>query len=318
MVVEETALAQLDFAVGQAIASARSDNTRRSYACQWDAWSRWCGEANVVDLPGDPENVARYLTWLAHRGAAVATVRLAATAIATGHRDAGVPDPCAHQGVRLTLKGLARQFARPQRQAAPLGMDALNAVRATASLPRVGRGGRLESLEAAAERGSVDIALVCALSDAGLRRSEAAALVWGDINKVEPDGSGRLTVRRSKTDQTAEGRVVALTPSTVRALEAIRPAVDPETGEDLEDIEERPVFGLSDSQIGRRVKQATIAAGLGPDFSGHSGRIGLAHRMAQAGAPTSAVMKQGRWESPTMVARYTRHEEAGLALRWLQ
>ena len=46
------------------------------------------------------------------------------------------------------------------------------------------------------------------------------------------------------------------------------------------------VFGLSESQIARRVKAVARAAGL-PDwefFSGHSGRVGMARRMAQNGA----------------------------------
>ena len=44
-----------------------------------------------------------------------------------------------------------------------------------------------------------DLALVAALSDAGLRRSEASSLTWGDVQRWD-DGSGRITVIRSKTD----------------------------------------------------------------------------------------------------------------------
>ena len=35
-----------------------------------------------------------------------------------------------------------------------------------------------------------------------------------------------------------------------------------------------PVFGLSASQIGRRIDAAAKAAGLGEGFTGHSGRVG--------------------------------------------
>ena len=61
------------------------------------------------------------------------------------------------------------------------------------------------------------------LSDGGLRRSEAAALTWGDVQRWD-DGSGRITVVRSKTDTEAQGAVVAITPTAMRALDAIRPA----------------------------------------------------------------------------------------------
>ena len=42
------------------------------------------------------------------------------------------------------------------------------------------------------------------LSDAGLRRSEASSLAWGDVQRWD-DGSGRITVIRSKTDAEAQG-----------------------------------------------------------------------------------------------------------------
>ena len=44
-----------------------------------------------------------------------------------------------------------------------------------------------------------------------------------------------------------------------------------------------PVFGLSASQIGRRVTAAAKAAGLGDGFTGHLGRVGMTQDMAAAG-----------------------------------
>ena len=47
------------------------------------------------------------------------------------------------------------------------------------------------------------------------------------------------------------------------------------------------MFGLSESQIARRVKVIAKAAGLTDWelFSGHSGRVGMARRMAQERCP---------------------------------
>ena len=81
-----------------------------------------------------------------------------------------------------------------------------------------GPGGWLESPAQARRRGLVDIALCRVLSDADLRRSEAAALVWDDVARWD-DGSGRLTVGRSKTD--AEARTVYLTPA-LRSMRCTR------------------------------------------------------------------------------------------------
>ena len=47
--------------------------------------------------------------------------------------------------------------------------------------------------------------LVAVLSDAGLRRSETSSLTSGDVQRWD-DGSGRITVIRSKTDVEAQGR----------------------------------------------------------------------------------------------------------------
>ena len=100
------------------------------------------------------------------------------------------------------------------------------------------------------------------------------------------DGSGRITLIRSKADAEAQGVVVAITPAAMAALSAIRTA-----GVGGGEVK---VFGLSESQIARRVKTIAKAAGLEnwEYFSGHSGRGG-------------------------MVGRYTRGETAGSALRYL-
>ena len=73
------------------------------------------------------------------------------------------------------------------------------------------------------------------------------------------------------------------------ALDAIRPAGV--SGDEK-------VFGLSESQIARRVKVIAKAAGLADweFFSGHSGRVGMARCMAQNGAPSHEIERQGRWK----------------------
>ena len=160
-------------------------------------------------------------------------------------------------------------------------------IRLTAVQPRKARP-RLRDGEQAAERGKFDLALVAVLSDAGLRRSEASSLTWGDVQRWD-DGSGRITVIRSKTDAEAQGAVVAITPAAMGALSAIRPD-GVGSGE--------KVFGLSESQIARRVKVIAKAAGLEnwEYFSGHSGRVGMGplhpRRVRRIGAAISLI---ARW-----------------------
>ena len=214
--------------------------------------------------------MARYLAARANSGASVATLRLATSAIAKAHEWAKLESPCRDPGVRASLKGWGRRLAKPQRQSGALTADVLAVIRLTAVQPRR-RGRGIETAEQAEQRARFDVALVAALSDAGLRRSEAAALTWGDVQRWD-DGSGRITVIRSKTDVEAQGAVVAITPAAMNALDAIRPAC---AGGEVK------VFGLSESQIARRVKMIAKAAGLA-DWEFFSGpqrarRHGQAH-----------------------------------------
>ena len=253
--------------------------------------------------------MARYLAARAGDGATIATLRLATSAIAKAHEWAKQESPCRDPGVRASLKGWGRRLAKPQRQSGALTADVLAVIRLTAVQPRK-RGRGFETPDQAAKRGKFDLALVAVLSDGGLRRSEASSLTWGDVQRWD-DGSGRITVIRSKTDIEAQGAVVAITPAAMEALSAIRPAG---AGSEVK------VFGLSESQIARRVKVIARAAGLADweFFSGHSGRVGMARRMAQNGAPTHEIERQGRWkQGGGMVGRYTRGETAGSALRYL-
>ena len=57
------------------------------------------------------------------------------------------------------------------------------------------------------------------MSDALLRASEVAAVGTSGIDS-ESDGSGRLAIRRSKTDQEAEGALCYLTPAMMTGLDA--------------------------------------------------------------------------------------------------
>ena len=283
---------------------ALAPNTRRAYGSALAAWARWADLQGVDALAASPFAVRAYLQERSEEGAGISSLRLTVAALRKAQALAGAEPTAQDQVVADTISGLARQAHAP-RQAYALTAEALAVIAATACRPRVGRGGRMERPEQARRRGLVDIALCRALSDAGLRRSEAAALRWDSFARWE-DGSGRLTVRRSKTD--AEARTVYLTPASVAALGAIRPA-GAHGG--------RSVFGLSAASISRRVRAAAAAAGLGPGFSGHSGRVGMARRMAAAGAPTHEIMAQGRWKTARMVEVYTRAEEAGRAAKWL-
>lgn len=287
-------------AVRAAAADSLSPDTRRAYGAQWKQWERWATEQGFDVLPARPEHVAAYLVHRAETSSA-ATVRASRAGIGAVHRAGGHADPTAHAGVRKVLRGLARRTnGHHQRQAAALTSDALAAVRATASLPRR-RGRGIETPDQARARGAVDVAICAVLRDAMLRRSEAAALRWADV-EFRSDGSARLSVVRAKGGADDLPQVAYAGPGAAKALRNIRPAdVDPAAR----------VFGLGPAQIARRVRDAAKAAGLEGAFSGHSGRVGMARDLVAAGASVAAVQVAGAWKSARMPAHYARAELAG-------
>lgn len=295
--------------------SSVSDNTSVMYNSAWRSFRTWAQARGALDMPASPPLAAAYLAHLAEeRGLSVATVRLHKAALAAAHRSAGHADPTDNEPVRQIMKGIARAHGKPQRQARPLTAEALAAVKATAGTPRPfgGQGKGRESAQRASWRARVDLALLATLRDGLLRRSEAALLTWGDI-EFRDNGSALVTLRRSKTDQEAEGVVLYVGKEAAQALLAIRPApelLDPNT----------KVFGMSTRHIGNRVRTAAKAAGLGDGYTGHSGRVGMAQDLVKSGVELPALMTAGRWKSSKMPARYTERQAAdrGAVARYYQ
>ena len=294
-------------AVDAGLRDAKAPNTRRVYASAWHEFNVWALANGRQSSPAEPQTVALYLGRLAADGRAMATIEQARAAISHAHAAEGTAkgdNPARHPVVAEVVKGWRNQAPAPK-QASALIAEALARIRETARLPRRGRVGRMETTAAALARAAVDLAIIGVMADGGLRRSEAAALAWGDV-EFWLDGTARLTVQKGKNQP--DPATVAVTETTARALRGIQPdGADPAA----------PVFGLTGEALANRVRDAARAADLGEDFSGHSGRIGMARRMVAAGAPTAAVLHQGRWKHGDMVARYTRGEAAGEALKWL-
>ena len=301
--------------IQDALDSSTSANTRRAYNQAWRRFEAWAANrGHGHPLPATPELVAAFLAELGEEGKSVATLRLTKSALAAVHRSTGHQDPTDNEGVRKVMAGIARVNSRPPRQAKPLTETALAALKATAMQPRrhQGRAVRGENAWDARRPGQVDVALLSVLRDGLLRRSEAAALTWADI-ELRENGTGLINVRRSKTDPEGEGITLYLGRDAVAALRAIQPAgelLDPKT----------PVFGLAQQQIGRRVKAAAKAAGLGEGFSGHSGPVGMAQDLVKSGVELPALMTAGRWKSSKMPARYTERQAAdrGAVARYYQ
>ena len=298
---DTSALSSTDQArIQKTLDGSRSAATRRIYAGEWAQWAQWATKQRIQPAPADPVFIAAWLTERAEAGASMPTIKVLRSALGAVHRDNGMPDPTASEGIKRLIAGMAQRYTRPPRQACGLTRACLGAIQATAGFPRLLPGGRLENPSHAEARGRLDVALVATMRDGLLHRSEAAAITWDDVQLAD-DGSGRLTVHRSKTDPNGKEVARCLCRPTMHALAAIRPA------------KPRPctlVFGLSGQQICRRIRAAAQAAGLEGDFTSESPRLGMAMDLAAAGCELPALITANRWGSASLMAQYRRSETA--------
>ena len=161
--------------------SAYSENTRRCYDAQYRQFVQWCEEKGKWRelAPAYPtEAVCEYLQARAERGICSSTLLTIRAAIAAHTREAGLPDPTRHDSVRRLLHGAKQLRAGDRRPATGLTRQHMRKI-APIATPK-------------------QWALLCLMRDCLLRRSEAAAARWRDL-ECEPDGTtGHFTVPYSK------------------------------------------------------------------------------------------------------------------------
>ena len=161
--------------------------------------------------------------------------------------------------------------------------------------------------------GARDAAIVATASDALLRVGELAALRVEDL-ETRDDGSGRLIIRHSKTDQEGVGAVLFLgAPTLGRMLTWINDA-NIATGPLFRQVRENGFVtkkGLSPHSIRAIIQRCAYDAGIDGKVRGHSLRVGSAQSLARAGAGLVEMQTVGRWKSSMMPARYAQAELAG-------
>lgn len=255
---------------------ARSPATQRAYRFALKRLN-----ATLAGRPLTDATLAEHVSRLAADGMAPASIALAAAAAAFLARVAGWPNP------RGTMTADALRIAqrdhanRGRGQAKPITAEQAAEIIAIAR-----KEGRL-----------IDAAIVGLLFQAALRRSEAAALQWRDIEPAtNTPGAFLIRVRRSKTDQTGDEADIRMVKNgAADALAAICPdGADPDAR----------VFGLNPQSIGRRFAAAARAAGI-EGVTAHSGRVGHASELTARGASTTEVMLSGGWKTARMVAHYS-------------
>jgi integrase len=281
-----------DAEVRHYLTQALSDNTRRAYRTDMDHYRAWGGM-----IPADPESIAHYLSVHAEC-LACATLQRRLVAIGKAHTVQGFSDPTKTEIVKLTLRGIRRVHGKPQTQVSPILKDDLIVM--LSHTPDTTKGKR-------------DRALLMLGFCGALRRSELVAVQMEDL---EFSSQGIvLTLPRSKTDQTGQGRKIGIP----RGRGRLCPVQSVNDWLTHSGAERGPVFrgvskggvisadSLSDRAVADIVKNYAEKAGLDPArYSGHSLRAGLATSAAQNGVSSWKIRQQTGHRSEMMLSRYIR------------
>ena len=254
-------------------------------------------EASGRSIPASPAAIAEYIAEMAETHT-VATIQRRLAGLSKAHRAHGLGDPTKAEIVGSTLRGIRRSLGMAQREAKALLRDDLFAALTI-------MGNRPIDVR--------DKALLLIGFAGAFRRSELVGLDWADIEHVRQGLV--IHLRRSKTDQTGQGRKIGIPNGRTRWC----PVLLLDQWQAISGATTGPVFRSMDSsgyaspdRLSREavsiiVKKRVAAAGFDPErYSGHSLRAGLATSAAMAGASSWKIRQQTGHASDDMLARYVR------------
>ena len=296
--------------VRQLLRASVAPETRRAYASRLKRFFAWCETEGISTVfPTPQEILAAYVASLANSGAAPATIEQILAAIAAAHRAEGAPSPTETLLVKKTLKGYRREHG-----AAPTSRkDAATVEVVRMLLAATARDDSPKNIRDAA---------IISLGFAGaFRRSELSALDIEDLKWTVRNGEEVLilNVRRSKTDQEAQGMQKAIFPGRD---EAASPTALLKRWLSLVEPQEGPLFRrvlksgqVTDERLSAQsmrlvVLQAASTAGLSLDLSAHSLRIGFVTTAIRQGKTERSIMNQTGHRSVQTLREYFRREDA--------
>jgi integrase len=273
---------------------AYSANTLRAQKADGAIFQAFCESIGKPYLPADPKTIRAFIDDRVKAGKKPATVRRYVATISRIHIAAGLLSPCSSEWVRLALKKMGRETSARQDQAHPLGWSDIRQFIESAG----------EGLRADRER-----ALLCVAYETLARRSELVALKVRDID-FRPDGTGRVLIRRGKTDAEGRGRMAYLSRETVRWLKVwIEHAGVSEGAIFRRLIGQHQIGGpLNPGSIAPIFKRVALWIGLPARFvasiSGHSTRVGATQDLAALDIDLAAITQAGGWRSTRMPLLY--------------
>lgn len=300
---QTTALATLVDKAQAYAANANAKNTIRAYESDWRHFTAWCEAHALPSMPATPDTIALYITNLASDHKASTIVRRLA-AISKAHQAKRYESPCAmkHAGVKAVLAGIKNTNGAKQTGKAALLTDTLRSLIAAIPDTLIGRR---------------DAALLLVGFAGAFRRSELVGLDVEDCSFGD-DGL-TIAIRRSKTDQEGQGRVVGVPYGSnpqlcpVRTLKLWLEAAGIVDGPLFREVDRHGNVGpsaITGQVVGLVLKKHCKKVGLDvATFGAHSLRAGMATQAARNGASERSIMNQTGHKSTAMVRRYIRDGE---------
>lgn len=218
--------------------------------------------------------------------------------IRQAHAYAGQPFDKAHPLILECMKGIRNTHGAAQTAKAPIMLEDLR-----------------EMLKAAGNgiKGARDRALLLLGFTGAFRRSELVGIKLEDMRFCK-EGI-EITLRKSKTDQTGEGAIVAIPYGSdiltcpVKAIQEWTEAAELKDGYLFRSINKHGHIsdsGLSGNAVALIIKGNPYLEGKEIDFAGHSLRAGFCTQAAAKGLPEYLIMRQSRHKKSDTLKKYIR------------
>ena len=285
------------------IKKSKSENTLKAYASDRGHFEIWCRRRKLSpELPVDAEIITLYITWLAkNKKMKHATIVRRLSSLSAWHEANRFESPTKSFIVKATVQGITREFGTRQERADGFSRDDLDKMLAV--IPDTLSGTR-------------DRALLLVGIAGNFRSSELVSLNVGDGRLVK-EGL-RILLRRSKTDQAQQGKVVDIDfgnykrTCPVTAYNAWLEASGIKRGAVWRSVGK----GNTTDHIGARLNRRDITrivlrymdkAGIADKkFSAHSFRATFATWLAQKKVDPFKIKEMGRWKTLKTVDIYVR------------
>jgi site-specific recombinase XerD len=257
----------------------------------------------LASLPADPDTIAMFAAGQAADGLSPSTITRRLAAIRLAHLGAGHPSP--HNTIQVTevMRGIRRDWGKPPDRKAPAIDEEIKMM--------------VDAAESESAKGLRDRALLLFGFAGAFRRSELVALdTW---NLEEREEGLKVTIEQSKTDQEAQGQVIAIVRQSdspycpVQALQDWLTVAGIERGALFCRMYRSDKVGktrLSAQSVAIVIKDYAHKVGLdSARYSGHSLRSGFLTSAARNRASIFKMADQSRHRSLDVLRQYVKDGE---------